>query len=233
MLRSSEAVMRILVVEDEVDVANAVARRLAGAGFAVDRVASLRHASEAASLHAYGLVLLDRRLPDGDGLSLLLELRGRRPGVRVVMLTANDAKGAIVEALDAGADDYLTKPFDSDELMARVRASLRRSAGDITPQIKIGGISYDPNLRNVSIHGRSILIHGRELMLLEVLLRNAERTVSREGIIEEIYGIDDAVQSSALNSLVMRLRNRLNELDAGVHIHMARGVGYMLRKIPT
>jgi len=146
------------------------------------------------------------------------------------MLTANDTKGAIVEALDAGADDYLTKPFDSDELMARVRASLRRSAGDLAPQIKIGEISYDPNLRDVSIRGTSILVHGRELMLLEVLLRNAERTVSREAIVEEIYGFNDAVQSSALNSLVMRLRNRLDDLEAGVHIHMARGVGYMLRK---
>ena len=222
--------MRILVVEDEADVAQAIARKLGRSGFTADHVASLDEAQAATRVHSYHLVILDRRLPDGDGKALLTQLRREQPGVRVVMLTACDAKGAVVEGLDSGADDYLTKPFDSDELMARIRATLRRSGGSQAPRIKIGDISYDPNLRDVEINGRSVLIHGRELLLLEILLRNSGRMVPRETIVEEIYGFDDDVQSSVLNSLMMRLRRRLDELQAGVKIHMARGVGYMLTK---
>ncbi|QGM46803.1 response regulator transcription factor [Methylocystis heyeri] len=222
--------MRILVVEDEVDVARAISRLLGRSGFAIDHVVSIDEACAVARVHTYDLVLLDRRLPDGDGLGLLPRLRCEQPGVRVVILTACGAKDAVVEGLDAGADDYLTKPFDSDELMARIRASLRRSGGSHAPPIKVGEISYDPNLRDVVINGESILIHGRELTLLEVLLRNCGRMAPREAIMEEIYGFADNVQESALNSLVMRLRRRLDDRKAGVKIHMARGVGYMLTK---
>lgn len=229
-LSLEEAKMRILIVEDESDVARAIARMLGRSGFATDHVASVDEARAAACVHSYDLVLLDRRLPDGDGLALLTQLRREQPGVRVVMLTACETKAAIVEGLNAGADDYLTKPFDSDELMARVRASLRRSGGANAPPIKVGAIFYDPNLRDVAINGQSIVMHGRELTLLEILLRNCGRMVPRETIVEEIYGFDDDVQASVLNSLMMRLRRRLDELQAGVKIHMARGVGYMLTK---
>lgn len=226
-----EAIMRILVVEDDMDVARAMMRMLGGSGFVTDHVISITDARAATSVHSYDLVLLDRRLPDGDGLEILTQLRRQQPGIRVLMLTACDAKCAIVEGLDAGADDYLTKPFDSDELMARVRASLRRSGGARTPPIKAGRILYDPNLRDVAIEGQSIIIHGREMMLLEILLRNLGRMVPREAMLDEIYGFDDDVQMSALNSLVMRLRRRLDDLQAGVKIHMSRGVGYMLTKV--
>jgi DNA-binding response OmpR family regulator len=222
--------MRILVVEDELDVARSIARRLGQSGFAADCVGSIDEAKAAATAQRYALVLLDRRLPDGDGLTLLPILRQRRPGVRVLVVTAVDEKRAVVEGLDAGADDYLVKPFDSDELLARVRSTLRRSSSEPAPRIEIGAVSYDPNLRNVAIQGRSVIMHGRELALFEVLLRNSERMVSRETIIEEIYGFSDDVEPSALNSLIMRLRRRLERLEAGVEIHMARGVGYMLTR---
>lgn len=220
--------MRILVVEDEADIAQAIARRLGQSGFVADCVASIDEAKAATAAHPYALALLDRRLPDGDGLTLLPTLRRLRPGILVVMVTAIDKKSAIIEGLDAGADDYLTKPFDLDELVARVRSNLRRANGEPTPLIEIGAISYDPTLRNVAIHGRSILIHGRELTLLEALLRNSGRMVSRGALIEEIYGFSDEVDPGVLNSLMMRLRRRLDDLQAGVKIHMARGIGYML-----
>jgi len=222
--------MRILVVEDEADVARAISRMLERSGFTADRVASIDEARAATRVYAYNLVLLDRRLPDGDGLEFLEQLRRARSDVRIVILTACDEKGAIVEGLNAGADDYLTKPFDSDELMARIRASLRRTGGLQTPRINVGGLSYDPNLRDVAINGQSIVIHGRELMLLEILLRNCGRMVPREAIVEEIYGFEDDVQANVLNSLMMRLRRRLDDAQAGVKIHMARGVGYMLAR---
>jgi two-component system, OmpR family, response regulator len=229
-IRFQEAIMRVLVVEDEIAVAQAVARLLDRSGFTADRVASLDEAQAATRIHAYDLILLDRRLPDGDGLALLEGFRRDRNGVRVVMLTACDAKAEIVQALDAGADDYLTKPFDADELLARVRASMRRLGGVVAPSIQVGALVYDPNRRDVRIHGAPVVLHGRELKLLEILLRNCERMAPREAIIEEIYGFDDDIQVSALNSLIMRLRRRLDDLQAGVVIHMARGVGYMLTK---
>ncbi|MBM3553431.1 MAG: response regulator transcription factor [Alphaproteobacteria bacterium] len=223
--------MKILVVEDEPDVARAIARLLERSGFTPDHVISVDDARAAIRVHSYDLILLDRRLPDGDGLSLVSQLRREQPGIRVMMLTACDGKEAIVQGLDAGADDYLTKPFDSDELLARIRASLRRAGGVPTPPINVGGISYDVSLRDVAIHGKSVVLHGRELMLLEILLRNCGRMVPRATIMEEIYGFDDDVQASVLNSLIMRLRRRLEDQQAGVKIHMARGVGYMLTKV--
>ena len=222
--------MRILVVEDQRDVAHALSRMLGRSGFTADQVSSLDEARAAASVHSYDLVLLDRRLPDGDGLTLISQMRRKQPGVRVMVLTACSTRDAIIEGLDAGADDYLTKPLDSDELMARMRASLRRSGGLHAPPIKVGGILYDPNMRDVAINGRSLLIHGRELTLLEFLLRNCGRMAPREVIMDEIYGFADDVQANALNSLVMRLRRRLDGHKAGVKIHMARGVGYMLTR---
>lgn len=222
--------MRILMVEDECEVANLVARKLGRSGFVADHVGSCIEARAALEEHRYSFVILDRRLPDGDGITLLPDMRKMHPGIRVMMLTACDATDDIITGLDAGADDYLTKPFDSDELMARIRAGLRRSGGDRIPEIAVGNLSFDPNLRDVSINGSSVILHGRELMLLEVLLRHAGRMVSRQALIEEIYGFADDIQPSVLNLLVLRLRRRLAAHEAAVEIEVARGVGYMLSK---
>lgn len=222
--------MRILLVEDESEIAGLLSRRLGSSGFAADCVASIYDARTALAVHAYSFVLLDRRLPDGDGIVLVSEIRSDHPSARIVMLTACDETEAIVAGLDAGADDYVTKPFDSDELMARIRACFRRSPTIAAPAITIGNLSFDPYLRDISIHGKSRIFHGRELMLLETLIRHAGRMVSRQALIDEIYGFAEEVQPSVLNLLVLRLRRHLAELDAGVTIHAARGVGYMLSK---
>jgi two-component system OmpR family response regulator len=222
--------MRILLVEDEQEVAGSIARKLSDSGFIPDHAASIDEARAALRLHAYGLVILDRRLPDGDGIAFLPEMRRMRPTARVLMLTAYDETVDVVAGLNAGADDYLTKPFKFAELIARVRAGLRRPGSEALPTIVVGELSFDPHLRDVSVRGKSVIIHARELMFLEVLMRRAERMVSRQTLVEEIYGLGEDVQPTILNLLVLRLRKRLEELEAGVQIHTARGVGYMIRK---
>ncbi|MGD9656255.1 MAG: response regulator transcription factor [Methylocystis sp.] len=221
--------MRILLVEDELEVARSISREFARAGFVADHVSSIDEARRALNVLPYALVVLDRRLPDGDGMSLAPEMRRIRPGLQVLILTACNKTDEIVAGLDAGADDYLTKPFDFDELLARTRVAMRRHGGGSLPAIVVGDLSFDPRLRDVSVRGKSVVVHGRELMLLEVLMRHADRMVSRQTLLEEIYGFDDDIQPSVLNLLVLRLRRRLEELDAGVTIHAARGVGYMIR----
>lgn len=221
--------MRILLVEDELEVARSISRELTRAGFVADHVSSIDEARRALKVLPYALVVLDRRLPDGDGMSLAPEIRRMRPGLQVLILTAYNKTDEIVAGLDAGADDYLTKPFDFDELLARIRVAMRRHGGGSLPAIVVGDLAFDPRLRDVAVRGKSVVLHGRELMLLEVLMRHADRMVSRQTLLEEIYGFDDDVQPSVLNLLVLRLRRRLEECDAGVTIHAARGVGYMIR----
>jgi two-component system, OmpR family, response regulator len=222
--------MRVLMVEDETEVAGVITRKLNEIGFAADQVGSLRDAREALNAHQYALAILDRRLPDGDGVSLVPELRRKHRNIRILMLTACDGTHDIVSGLDSGADDYVTKPFHFDELMARIRTVLRRSDGEPLPPIRVGALSFDPHLRDVSINGKSAILHGRELMLLEVLVRNVGRMVSRQTLMAEIYGFTDCVEPKAVNLLVLRLRRRLSELNANVEIHAARGVGYMMTK---
>jgi two-component system, OmpR family, response regulator len=220
--------MRILLVEDYVDLAGEIARRIERAGFEVDHVDTIEGAKLAIDSCFYSVALLDRRLPDGDGLSLISRLRKKHPDSRILLLTAFDAIDDRIGGLDAGADDYLTKPFDLDELMARIRASLRRLGGR-APPIEIGSLSFDLNTRTANIHGMPVPLLRRELALLEALVRRVNCVVSREALLSMIYGFDD-VQQHALTALVSRLRTRLSELDAGVEIHLARGLGYMIKK---
>lgn len=210
--------------------ARALSVRLGRSGFIADHVGALDEARAALTCHRYGLVLLDRRLPDGDGLELLPEMRRLQPGIRVLVLTACETVSDRICGLDAGADDYLAKPFDLDELMARIRACLRRPSGESTPPVIVGLLSFDLATREVSVGGRPVVLHRRELALLETLARNAGRIVLRDTLHEEVYGFDDDVQGNALNILVSRLRKRLQDLDAGVDIHAARGIGYMLTR---
>jgi two-component system, OmpR family, response regulator len=225
--------MRILLVEDHEALASQVAIRIQRAGYEVDRVDTIEQAVGALDDCAYSLALLDRRLPDGDGISLIQSIRAKQPMMRVVMLSALDAVDNKIEGLEAGADDYLTKPFSLDEMIARIRAHLREHVTDRSPPLKIGALSIDPELRSVTIADRPVLLSRRELILLETLMRRANCIVSRDILSSQLYGHNLSVTDHALTSLASRLRARLAELEAGVQIHSARGLGYILRETNT
>ncbi|WP_149540288.1 response regulator transcription factor [Siccirubricoccus phaeus] len=221
--------MRILLVEDEVELAAALRAALARRGFVVDWVARLDQAREALRDQGLRAVLLDRRLPDGDGLSLLPALQALPNPPPAIVLTARGQTVERVEGLDAGADDYLAKPFELDELLARLRAVTRRRAGAAAEKLVLGALVFDPVHREAQLGGLPLPLPRRELALLEVLLRRAGRVVLREAIEAAIFGFDDAPASNTLDSHVSRLRRRLAESGAGITIHALRGVGYMAR----
>ncbi|MBG0792281.1 response regulator transcription factor [Methylocystis sp. H62] len=225
--------MRILLVEDQASLARQVVLRIESAGYEVDRVATIEEAKLALKSGSYSLTLLDRRLPDGDGIDLIAPIRAVQPEARILMLTALDAVDDRIEGLEAGADDYLTKPFNLDEMIARIRANLRKNSGDRTPLARIGALSVDFNRRAVTIAGQPTLFSRRELILLEALVRRARCVVSRETLNAELYRHDDDVQEHALTSLVSRLRIRLAECGAGVEIYSARALGYILREVKS
>lgn len=222
--------MRILLVEDEPELAAATVARLSGEGFVVDHFASLGEAIEAVLGAEYRAVLLDRRLPDGDGLSLLPVLRTRPSPPPVIVLTALDDVPDRVAGLDAGAEDYLIKPFAYEELTARLRVLLRRFAASAPmPSVKLGELEYDPAARELRVGGTAIPLPRRELAILDALMRRAGRVVMREHLESQVYGFDEEISSNALEAHISRLRRRLADARASVILHGVRGVGYMLR----
>jgi two-component system, OmpR family, response regulator len=221
--------MRILIVEDEPEMALLMTRRLARAGFDCDRTGSIGEAVEALRLFPYSLVLLDRRLPDGDSADHTSRFRALRPNVPIIMVTALDAYRERVAGLDAGADDYVTKPFNGPEFLARVRARLRQtSGGRALPPIIVGRLSFDQQSQHLTIGDKLFHMHKRELALLGALIRRANRVATRPELANEIYGLDREVSAGALDTLVSRLRKRLAEAEANVEIHLVRGRGYLL-----
>ena len=222
--------MRILLVEDEPELGATLASRLKNEGFVVDLAASLGEAIEAVLGAEYRLVLLDRRLPDGDGLALLPVLRTRPSPPPAIVLTALDDIPDRVAGLDAGAEDYLIKPFAYDELLARVRVLLRRSsAGSPPPSVVVGRLEYDLATREARVEGLPMSLPRRELAILDALARRAGRVVMREHLESQVYGYDDEISSNALEAHISRLRKRLAEAGARVVLHGVRGIGYMLR----
>jgi len=224
--------MRILLVEDEVEMVAALASALKRYDMVVDHVPTLAEAEEAIAADVHGAVLLDRQLPDGDGLALIPKLRARADGVPIIVLTARGELTDRIEGLDSGADDYLAKPFAVEELLARLRAVLRRPAGMQPDIVKAGRLAFDFSHREASVDGRPLDLPRRELLVLETLVRRLGRTVLRAALEESVYSFDDAVQSNALDTHVSRLRRKLADVDASVEIHGIRGVGYLLRPTP-
>jgi two-component system OmpR family response regulator len=221
---------RILLVEDDPALAREIVRALARENRELDHVASLADAFEAVIQHPYRLVLLDRRLPGGDGLALIAAAKSRPSPPSIIVLTARDEVADRIEGLDAGADDYLVKPFALDELTARVRAAFRRPAA-VAPSepVVIGRLVFDLATREARVAGRPLDLARRELALLDQLVRRAGRVVQRGHLDSELYGFDAPVTPNALEIQVSRLRRRLKEADAGVELRTIRGVGYMLQ----
>jgi DNA-binding response OmpR family regulator len=224
--------MRILLVEDEAEMAGALTSALKGYDMVVDHVPTLAEAEEAISADVHMAILLDRQLPDGDGLSLIPKLRARADGVPIIVLTARGELADRIAGLDSGADDYLAKPFAVEELLARLRAVLRRPAGVMPDIVRAGRLAFDLGHREASIDGRTLDLPRRELLVLEALIRRLGRTVLRSAVEEAVYSFDDEIQSNALDTHVSRLRRKLADADAGVEIHGIRGVGYLLKQVP-
>lgn len=224
--------MRILLVEDEREFANTLRFALERERFVVDHVDRLALAREAALAEAYDLVLLDRTLPDGDGLTLVPEFRAMKPGLPVLVLSARGELFDRIGGLDEGADDYLVKPFALGELLARIRAVRRRPAEIGAENIRAGSLVFDLTNDEASVADVSINLARRELRVLAALMKRRGRTVLRESLEQAVFGFDDEVQSNALDSHISRLRRKLTDAGADVEIHAVRGVGYLLRAVP-
>ena len=220
--------MRLLVVEDEARIAEALRVALSRAGFAVDAVATVADARAALPLAPYDAVILDLGLPDGDGLDLLTEHRQAGSRVPVLVLTARDAVEARVAGLDAGADDYLIKPFAMAELIARTKALLRRPGQALGTVLEAGNILFDTIGRDVRVEAVMLALPRQELAILEHLMRRLGRVVPKNVLEEKLYGIDEELGSNAIPVHVHHLRRKLAEAQATAEIHTVRGIGYVL-----
>jgi len=217
--------MRLLLVEDDPMIGENVRDGLAQEGHAVDWVRDGAAAEAAIAAEPYGAVLLDLGLPRRDGVEVLRGVRAARNDVPVLVITARDAVSDRVRGLDAGADDYLVKPFDLDELSARVRALARRAAGRSSARIEHGPICVDPAKREVRVHGRRVALSPREYALLEALLERPGAVLSRGQLEERLYGWGEEVGSNAVEVHIHNLRRKLG---AGELIRNERGVGYSI-----
>ena len=215
--------MRILLVEDDRLLGDGLKVGLTQAGYAVDWLRDGEAAVAALSTETLAAVVLDLGLPKRDGLSVLQWLRGRHDATPVLILTARDQLEDKVRGLDLGADDYVLKPFDLDEIAARLRALVRRAHGRPEPLLTLGEIELNPASRSVTRAGVTVELTPREFDLLHLLLQNAERVLTRRVLEEQLYTWNDAVDSNALEVHIHHLRKKLgNEM-----IRTVRGVGYM------
>ncbi|MBN9237663.1 response regulator [Mesorhizobium hungaricum] len=220
--------MHVLIVEDDRELASSLKHIMESAIGVTDAFATIAEAEAALIAHPFDLVIIDRRLPDGDGLSLLPVLRRLRPRPATLVLTALDDPFDIASALDKGADEYVGKPFEPTELVARARAVLRRYSLDALGTTQIGNLVFDLNHRSASVGQKVLEIPRRELAILETLVRRAGRVVQRETLESSVYNINEDIESNALDSHVSRLRRRLREADCDAVIKSVRGIGYML-----
>lgn len=216
--------MRLLLVEDDTMIGESVLDLLRAERYAVDWVRDGEMADTALRTQAYDLVLLDLGLPRRDGLAVLRSLRARKERIPVLIATARDSVQQRIEGLDAGADDYVLKPYDLDELLARIRALLRRAAGRAEPVYEHNGVSIVPATREVTAFGRPVLLSAREWAVLEPLLARPGSVLSRAQLEDKLYGWKDEISSNAVEVYIHGLRKKLGaELILNV-----RGVGYMV-----
>jgi two-component system OmpR family response regulator len=219
--------LRLLLVEDHAPLAEALSDGLRRAGFAVDHAADAAEARALAALGGYDLALLDLGLPDADGLTLLDEWRRWRE-TPVIVLTARGGLDDRLAGLDGGADDYVVKPVETAELVARCRAVLRRPGGRLGAVLSAGALQLDTTARETTLDGAVIALGRRETGVLEHLLRRKGRVAPRRALEDALYGVDDEVGPNALDAAVSRLRRALEAAGAPVEIRTVRGVGWML-----
>jgi two-component system response regulator TctD len=217
--------MRFLLVEDNAELAEAVVQRLGLDGHAVDHAATLAEAEDCLAVAEYDLILLDVMLPDGDGRDFLARSRDKIT-TPVIVLTARSQISDRVGALDQGADDYITKPFDFSELEARCRAVLRRRGGAAKNEITLGDAVFDPTAGTLRRGDEVLDLRNRELRLLEIFTRNPGQILSKSHLLDRLFSADADVTENAIEVYVGRLRRKLD--GAGVRIETVRGVGYRM-----
>ncbi|MDQ2964740.1 MAG: response regulator transcription factor [Chloroflexota bacterium] len=222
--------MRILIVEDEAAIGRAIERILAGAGYGVDLVGTAAEALEWAGTYPYDLIVLDVVLPGMTGLAASARLRSGGSEVPILMLTALDEVADRVAGLDAGADDYLAKPFAAEELLARVRALLRRGAGERPPVLRAGDLEVDPASLAVRRAGRPIRLTAKEFALLEVLVRNPGRVFSQQRLIDAVWSAGFEAESNVVEVYIRSLRRKIDAGRRDGLIETVRGAGYRLRE---
>jgi|SRR5690554_1330715 len=221
--------MRLLIVEDDPLIAASLSQGLAPLGNTVEVFHLLSEARAALAHSQFDLVVLDLGLPDGSGLALLSEIRKRGNATPVLILTARDGVAERVQGLDAGADDYLTKPFSLPELQARVRALMRRSQQRTDNRLRFGPLCFDQTSGDVTLHDERLDLPPRELGLIEGLLLHAGRIAPREQLLDRLFGFGEA-GPNALEVYISRLRKRLT--GSGLRIRTLRGLGYRLEDDP-
>ncbi len=218
--------MRLLLVEDDAPLADGLANSLRQSGYGVDWIADGRGVGAALDAQEYDLVILDLNLPGKDGFEVLRHLRLQNKPLPVLILSARDASVDRVRGLDLGADDYLTKPFDLDELEARVRALIRRSHGIASTVVDVGRLSLDTKARRVLQQGLAMDLTGREYALLELLMLRADHVVSKQQIAQSLCDWGDEMSPGAIEIHIHRVRKKIE--GAGVALRTLRGFGYML-----
>jgi DNA-binding response OmpR family regulator len=225
---AKDQTMRILIVEDNEKVAALIAKRLGENLFVVDQVKTVDEAMAALEVVVYDLVVLDLTLPDGNGIEVLRALRKNGKSVPVLIETARDDVTHRVEALNQGADDYIVKPFSSEELLARIRAILRRPKQAVHSAMELGNVALDVPALTLKIDGAPVEIARREFEVLAALFRNRGRIIPRERLEEAIYSFDVDVTPNAIEATISRLRRRLEAQGATIGITAMRGLGYLL-----
>jgi DNA-binding response OmpR family regulator len=225
--------MRSLVIEDEPQIGTYLGRLLGQLHGIVDVVGSVADAKQALGNFKYDLAIVDRMLPDGDALDIVMALSQLPERPAFIMLTAKDAKEDVIDGLNGGADDYLAKPFEPQEFIARVRAVLRRPRRLVPSVLSFGNVELHVGTNEVTVADNKALLRRRESLILEALLMRRDRVVAREALIQAVYGFDDEIESNTLEAQVSRLRKKLAELGGNVEIRSMRGIGYILRTART
>jgi DNA-binding response OmpR family regulator len=221
--------MRLLVVEDNSELRELLGDRLKAAGFDFDVVGNVGDAQNVLCGSTYTAIILDLGLPDGDGLTVLRALRGRKDTTPILVLTARAGIHERVTGLDSGADDYVAKPFAFEELLARLRALLRRPADLQGAALRVGNVVYDTKAQQVFVNGTPRVLAARERAALGILMGRSGRVVLKQSVENQLYGISEQIGSNALEVCIHRLRKQLTEFGADIEIHTIRGVGYMVR----
>ena len=220
--------MRILVVEDNKELVALLTKALAHAGLDVDSAGNAGDAEVCLKTMHYAAIVLDLGLPDADGLAVLDQMRRRRDLTPVLILSARSALDDRLSALLKGASDYLTKPFATEELIARLQALLRRPPGGDSHWLTLGNVALEVESRQATVAGKILFLPAREIDVLEVLLKHGGRLVSYEAFQAQVFGSSQGVSSNAIEVYVHRLRRLLGEAGANVQIHTIRGAGYLM-----